>query len=224
VTAIELILNSSGVLLDFDGVIVDSEQRQSVAWNTVIQKYNIRLTEPLVVIGKMDELIALSLATSEEEADQLLKSKREEFDRLYGDSYPPLVRGVKEFILAYHRIGALGITSNSRHERVVSVCSHYGLNNFFATIVTARGNFEPKPSPQVYFQALEDLGLLPQQVVAIEDSPTGFIAAKAARIRVVGIPTSLPKADIEGMADVVADSFGQIMEGWNDYGGIGDAH
>jgi len=215
-TASEMILRSSAVLLDFDGIVVNSEQRESIVWEFVLRKHGIRFPEPSGVAGRMDEVIARSLAVSEEEAARLLKSKKEEFDRLYGDSHPPLVEGVKEFILAYHRIRVLGITSNSSRERIIKICSYYGLTHFFSVIVAARGSYEPKPSPQVYSKALEVLKVPSERVVAIEDSPPGFAAARFAGIQVVGLPTSLPKADIAGMADAVADSFWQIMEDWDD--------
>lgn len=44
----------------------------------------------------------------------------------------------------------------------------------------------PKPEPDVYLYALEQLQLRPADVLAIEDSPTGVLSAKAAGLRVVG--------------------------------------
>jgi len=41
---------------------------------------------------------------------------------------------------------------------------------------------EPKPSPEVYLHAAAAEGVLPQDVVAIEDSPTGMRSAAAAKI------------------------------------------
>lgn len=215
-TASQMILHSAAVLLDFDGVVVDSEQQQSIVWEAVLRKHNIHTSEPIVVIGRMDEEIALSLVKSEKEASRLVVSKKEEFRKLFGDAPPPLVEGVREFVLNYQRIGLLGITSNSSFERVTAICNHYKLTEFFSVIVAARGSYEPKPSPQVYRVALESLKLSPQLATAIEDSPSGIFAAKHAGIRVVGIPTSLPRADLLEIADAVTDSFWQVMEEWRD--------
>lgn len=44
----------------------------------------------------------------------------------------------------------------------------------------------PKPHPDVYLHALHTLGLPPDSVLVVEDSPTGVAAAKQAGIRVVG--------------------------------------
>jgi HAD superfamily hydrolase (TIGR01509 family) len=45
---------------------------------------------------------------------------------------------------------------------------------------------KPKPHPDVYAFALEQLGLKPVEAIVVEDSPTGVQAAKGAGIRVVG--------------------------------------
>jgi putative hydrolase of the HAD superfamily len=59
----------------------------------------------------------------------------------------------------------------------------------------AFGNEVPsaKPAPDVYLLALGRLGLDPQQAVAVEDTPHGVAAAKAARLPCIAIPN--PFAD-----------------------------
>jgi putative hydrolase of the HAD superfamily len=47
----------------------------------------------------------------------------------------------------------------------------------------------PKPAPDVYLLALTRLGISPGQAIAIEDSPHGVAAAKAAGLRCVAIPS-----------------------------------
>lgn len=44
----------------------------------------------------------------------------------------------------------------------------------------------PKPHPDVYHFALEKLELEPAEILVVEDSPTGVVAAKKAGLRVVG--------------------------------------
>jgi beta-phosphoglucomutase-like phosphatase (HAD superfamily) len=53
----------------------------------------------------------------------------------------------------------------------------------------------PKPAPDPYLEACRRLGVEPgPAVVALEDSPTGVAAAKAAGLTVIGVPS------IEGIA------------------------
>lgn len=53
----------------------------------------------------------------------------------------------------------------------------------FATLVCAEDAPRKKPDPQAYLMALERLGLRPTEALAIEDSPNGLAAARAAGIR-----------------------------------------
>ncbi len=45
---------------------------------------------------------------------------------------------------------------------------------------------KPKPHPDVYQLALDTFSLAPKEAIAVEDSPTGVRAAKAAGLKVVG--------------------------------------
>jgi beta-phosphoglucomutase-like phosphatase (HAD superfamily) len=63
----------------------------------------------------------------------------------------------------------------------------------------------PKPSPDLYLRACELLGVPPTQAVALEDSPPGVAAARAAGMLVVGVPSV---DGLELAADVVAPSLG----------------
>ncbi len=45
---------------------------------------------------------------------------------------------------------------------------------------------KPKPHPDVYLFALEQIGLEPHHTLAVEDSPTGVLAAKSAGLQVIG--------------------------------------
>ena len=54
--------------------------------------------------------------------------------------------------------------------------------SWFATVVCAEDAPAKKPDPQAYRLALQRLGVLPQEAFALEDSPNGLKAARAAGI------------------------------------------
>jgi beta-phosphoglucomutase-like phosphatase (HAD superfamily) len=78
-----------------------------------------------------------------------------------------------------------------------------GLAEPFEVVVTSEEVAEPKPAPDVYLRAAELLGSPAGEVVALEDSPPGAAAARAAGMYVIGVPYF---ADLQLEADLVAGS------------------
>jgi beta-phosphoglucomutase-like phosphatase (HAD superfamily) len=86
---------------------------------------------------------------------------------------------------------------------VEAVLESAGLAAPFEVVVTAEEVAEPKPAPDVYLHAAELLGSPPGDTVALEDSPPGAAAARAAGMYVIGVPYF---ADLPLEADLVAAS------------------
>jgi HAD superfamily hydrolase (TIGR01509 family) len=97
----------------------------------------------------------------------------------------------------------IGLASNSRRAFVELVVGSAGLIDRFEAVVTGDDVARPKPAPDIYLEACDRLGAAPTRSVALEDSPTGIAAARAAGLRVIGVPY-LPDLDLDG--DVVATS------------------
>lgn len=59
---------------------------------------------------------------------------------------------------------------------------------------------EGKPSPDIYLYACEQLGLAPEECMAVEDAPNGILAAYRAGLRVVMVPDQTqPTEELQGM-------------------------
>ena len=97
----------------------------------------------------------------------------------------------------------LAVASNSPLAFVDGALRAAALDGAFAVVVTADQVAEAKPAPDVYLEACRRLGARPARSIALEDSPTGVAAARAAGLYVIGVP-SLPGLALE--ADLVASS------------------
>jgi sugar-phosphatase len=69
------------------------------------------------------------------------------------------------------------------------------------TLITADDVSRGKPDPEGYLAAARALGRDPSECVVIEDAPAGIAAARAARMRSVGVagtfaPSALAAADV----------------------------
>jgi HAD superfamily hydrolase (TIGR01509 family) len=86
------------------------------------------------------------------------------------------------------------------------------LADAFEAIVTADDVENPKPAPDLYLLACERLGVAPDEALALEDSPSGVAAAKAAGLTCIAVPqfaeTDVSAADriIDSLEDLLAET------------------
>ena len=104
--------------------------------------------------------------------------------------------GARELLHELRERGTpLGLVSNSPLAFVRRSLEIAGFEDRFDVVVSAHETAAPKPAPDPYLEACRRLGVEPgPQVVALEDSPTGVAAARAAGLTVIGVPS------IEGVA------------------------
>jgi len=99
----------------------------------------------------------------------------------------------------------LGLVSNSPLRFVERSLEIAGFVDRFDVVLSAHEVAAPKPAPDPYLEACRRLGVEPgSSVVALEDSPTGVAAARAAGLTVIGIP-SVEGVELEE-AHEIADS------------------
>ena len=104
--------------------------------------------------------------------------------------------GARELLERLRRRGTpIGLVSNSPRHFVERSIEIVGFGHLFDVVVSAHEVAAPKPAPDPYLVACQRLGVeAGPSVVALEDSPTGVAAARAAGLTVIGIPS------IEGIA------------------------
>ena len=97
--------------------------------------------------------------------------------------------GAVDLVLELQGRTPVAVASNTPERLVRGALACAGVAELFDVVVTADQVAEPKPSPYVYLRACELLGVSPPTSVALEDSPTGVAAARAAGMFVIGIPS-----------------------------------
>lgn len=63
-----------------------------------------------------------------------------------------------------------------------------GLYDYFDCIISAQQVENGKPKPDVYIYAVNQLGLTPDECIAVEDSPNGVISASDAGCKTIMVP------------------------------------
>jgi HAD superfamily hydrolase (TIGR01509 family) len=104
--------------------------------------------------------------------------------------------GARDLLHALKERGTpMALVSNSPLRFVRRSLEIAGFEDRFDAVVSAHETAAPKPAPDPYLEACRRLGLDPgPSIVALEDSPTGVAAARAAGLTVIGIPS------VEGVA------------------------
>src|SRR6476661_77019 len=99
--------------------------------------------------------------------------------------------GARELLRSLRDRGTpIGLVSNSPLVFVTRSLELVGFEDHFDVVLSAHEVAAPKPAPDPYLEACRRLGVEPGPgVVALEDSPTGVAAARAAGLTVIGVPS-----------------------------------
>jgi beta-phosphoglucomutase len=203
-------------ILDFDGVIADTEPLHAEAKRRTLDRYGI--TYPPTIFdafkGRTDvdffDYVSAELSPTGSDPTVLLDVKRREYLALFEDV--KLMPGFTAFLpLARRRFERLGIaTSATRHDFEL-VAQRFDFASSVDAVVTSDDTNRFKPDPEPYLLALERLGVPADATVVIEDSPNGVRSAVAARTFVVGLDTAFPRRDLEAAgAHLVLEGFAAL--------------
>ena len=179
-------------LFDCDGTIADSMPLHYLAWRTALAEWNCSFSEDLFyawagfavaqIISLLNKKHGLSMPVEE------VARRKEE---LYLQSLPHL-RAVPEVLehvdLQYGRI-PLAVVSGSTHESVSASLRSLRLLDKFETLVCAGDYKEGKPAPEAFLIAAARLNVKPESCLVFEDGKLGIVAAKAAGMAAVKVPS-----------------------------------
>ena len=186
------------IVLDFDGVIVDSETMQARAWTRVARELggdHDREVTARQIAGRIDLELAGELFPGCDSARcAARKAELERAMEAAGELRP--VDGVERFVAARSRTHRLAICSSCHESVLVRRLDLVGMRRFFGVVVGRSEGLRHKPAPDLYLRTLEQLGASADEACAIEDSPTGVVAAKTAGLYTVQLlHPGMPHAD-----------------------------
>jgi HAD superfamily hydrolase (TIGR01509 family) len=200
------------ILFDFDGTVVDTESVDLRTWREVFEAHGVAVPVDRFALrigtltgpDELDELDALLDAPCDREAVTSTRRARErELLEL-----EPTRPGIREYLEDARRLGLLvGIVSSSSRPWIDMNVERLGIADAWAAVVCADGDTSRcKPSPALYLEALDLLGVEAHEAIAVEDSPNGIAAARAAGIYCVAFPNDVTSALDLSQADLVVDS------------------
>jgi HAD superfamily hydrolase (TIGR01509 family) len=210
------------VVFDFDGLILDTESSIFASWCAAFAAHGCvppTLDEWSVSIGTADALDVVALLRSrapiELDVDAMQAERRAHRDRML--AMERVRPGVVEWIDEARARGmSCAVASSSEIEWVGPHLDRLGIRDAFTHLACWSTTLRAKPHPDTYLAACAALGVEPGDALAIEDSPNGIAAARAAGLRVVAVPNDitahldLSAADVQ-LPSLAACSLGDVM-------------
>lgn len=116
----------------------------------------------------------------------------------------------------------LAVVSSSALRRVRASIEKVGQAHFFGDRVYSAATSLPtptsKPDPAIYLHAMEQLGVKPDECVAVEDSKSGTLSGTRAGIKVIGYVGPYADKDKEKMEKILTDAGAVvIMRDWSEF-------
>lgn len=203
------------LIFDFDGTLLDTESPDMLAWQAVFDEHRVTLSLDLWyhnvgrapgtfdVYAHLETLIERPVVR-----DEVHTRYRTRFLELL--ALEKLRDGVDRWLADAARLDLdLAIASSSPRSWVAGHLEAFGLLDRFRVIRNRDDVVHAKPAPDLYLSALAGLGLRPDEAIAIEDSPNGSVAAKAAGLYVVAVPNPVTRNLRFERADLVLDSLAE---------------
>jgi len=186
------------VILDFDGLIVDTETPVFEAWREAYRQrgHELGLDEWQHALGthrgfdplaRLEELVGAGLQREEVQVEVKAASAR-------GCEGQPLLPGVASLLREARRLGlGRAVASSSSRGWVDGWLRRHGIRDLLDVVVGRDDVARVKPDPELFLLAASRLAQDPGACLVFEDSPNGIRAAREASMRCVAVPNALTR-------------------------------
>lgn len=222
------------LIFDCDGVLADTERDGHLrAFNETFEFFDlpVRWTQEdysqKLKIGGGKERLSSLLTTdfiaeaglprnAEGQAEAIAawhRHKTAAYTSLVEAGVLPARPGIARIVEEAHAAGwTLAVASTSHEVSVRAVLNHAVGSELAAQFMVFAGDIVPKkkPAPDIYLLALQELDVDPEDVVVIEDSRNGLLAALAAGLRTVVTVSSFTVGEDFSGASLVVTSLGDM--------------
>jgi len=183
------------VIFDMDGLLIDSEPLWKEAADSLLLNYGRKLTVQQYAITtglRTKEFLQHWFTHFDLPAAELAAAERmivEEVIRLVKQKGKAMA-GVAHIINFFsERNFKIGLATSSAPALISVVVDLLGIGSYLQAISSADELAFGKPHPKVYLNCAQKLSVLPSECICFEDSFNGMIAAKAARMKCIIVPS-----------------------------------
>lgn len=218
------------ILFDNDGTIVDSEHLAVASMLELLQPFGIEISRdeynrkfPGLISAQILEIIRREHGIHIEPEIFLQKLRQH-----HNDVFDRELQAVAGMSQIFKNLKVpKSMVSNGSVAHVERCLRRVGLFDWLdGRIFSGYDVGSPKPAPDVYLVALEKLGLSPDEVLVVEDSPVGVQSGKSAGLQVIGFlgashaDETLAARLSDCGADILAADAGELQQIFEKFGVI----
>ncbi|MBS3073831.1 HAD family phosphatase [Candidatus Pacearchaeota archaeon] len=202
-----------GVIFDHDDVLAETEPLHCRSTIDALARYGIALTEEVYYdfwtrrggdLGKFLEERGINA-----DVKDIRRTGRRAYQQRLYEKLTPLNESdkvVRDLSAAY----SLAVASGSYRPDVELSLRLMNVFQYFKVIITIEDVTNGKPHPESLLLACQKMDIPPEEALVIDDAEKGIIAAKAAGMKSIAIPTSRTTHHNFSMATLVLDDIRKL--------------
>lgn len=207
------------ILFDMDGTLVDTEKYYRVFWAKALEHFGYHMTDEQALSMRslgfpygaqhLKELFG-----PEVDYQKVREQRKILMEPVLEKNGVEVKKGAIELLTYLQKAGIVRVVvTASSVKRAEDILGRCGLLSYFDRLISAKDMKRGKPAPDVYIYACEQLGLEPQECIAVEDSPNGVQSAYRAGCRVIMVPDQTePDEELCELLYAKAESLDRIKD------------
>ena len=206
-------LKKVAAIFDMDGTLIDNTPYHYQAWQAVFAKHNMAELTRETYLAEISGVPIINTVKryfgdniDEAELRVIIKEKQQFYEEAFRPYLKP-INGLENFLAELQATGVkMAVATSSTMNDVDFIFKTIPIRQYFDAIIIGSMVSEPKPSPQIFLKAAEQLSTRPMHCVVFEDSIMGLKAGTKAGMKVVGITTAHPAERVTALANLaIAD-------------------
>lgn len=199
-------------LFDLDGTLVDSTPSHERAFRDVLSREHPGLLDRFdyrAVAGLTTPAAFRSLGLSDAEALRSALLKQKHYRTAVDTGRVPEMPGARVLLAQLKARGnSIGVVTSASRVSALKALDTNGLMPHVDIVVAAEDARETKPAPAPFLKALTKLHAAAAKSVAVEDAPSGFLSARAAGLKVIGVHQN----SVRALSDLYFADFAAFSE------------